>query len=306
MLTRIALPAFVLTLVANAGLALADGEQWTTNFEEAKATAKKENKSILMDFTGSDWCYYCIQLDKKVFSKEVFQKEAPKHFVLLKVDYPRDKSKQSKEEIAQNEKLKATYGYAVSGYPTVLLTDAEGRPFAKKTGYGGTEAAKYVEELKSDAAIRKQRDDLLTKAENAEGIAKAKLLDQAVSLIDSELGVSAYSDIIDQIVALDSQGKAGLKSKYEEVLKLAKVKDVVAEIRRSGNLDESLAKINKLITDLDLKGEVLQEAMYYKGYIQFQKGDKDASKTTLEAALKLAPESKMGKQIERILENAFK
>ena len=48
------------------------GDGWMTNFEEAKAKAAKENKSLLVDFTGSDWCGYCIQLHKNVFSKDAF------------------------------------------------------------------------------------------------------------------------------------------------------------------------------------------------------------------------------------------
>ena len=52
------------------GSAFAD-ESWMTNFEEAKAKAAKENKSLLVDFTGSDWCGYCIKLHKSVFSKDV-------------------------------------------------------------------------------------------------------------------------------------------------------------------------------------------------------------------------------------------
>lgn len=300
MLKRISLPALLLSLVATAGLARAEGDQWLVDFDKAKAQAKKEGKSILMDFTGSDWCGYCIQLDKKVFSQEVFQQEAPKHFVLLKLDYPRDKSKQTKEEIAQNAELRQKYGYAISGYPTILLTDAEGQPFAKKGGYDGTPAPEYVAELKEKAAIRKQLDDFFTKAEGAEGVDKATLLDKALSLVDAELVFNVYSDTVDQIAALDANNKAGLKSKYQAKVELAKLKTA------SGSPKEKLEKVNKLIAELDLKGEVLQEAMFIKAFQQYSTDDKEGAKTTLEAALKLAPESQVGQQIDSILKRVFK
>jgi thioredoxin-related protein len=304
MLKQITLPAILATVVSLTGVTMADGDLWTRCYEEAQAKAKKEGKSILMEFTGSDWCPPCKALTKNVFKTEAFTAEAPQSFVLLLLDFPRDKSKQTKEEIAQNEKLKNKY--SISGYPTILLTDDQGRPFAKKVGYGGTAAKAYVADLSKSAGIRQQLDDLRAKAEGAEGIAKAKLLDQSLSLLDSELVLSSYSDTVDEIVALDPKDAAGLKSKYGELAKVAQVKEVIAGIQRSGNLDESLAKLNKVITELDLKGEALQEAMYFKGVVQYKKGDKETSKTTLEAALKLSADSKLGKQIERILGSAFK
>ena len=74
---------------------------WLVDFEKAKAQAAKEEKSILMEFTGSDWCPPCKALHKNVLIKDVFKQEMPKHFILLKLDNPRDKSKQTPEEIAQ-------------------------------------------------------------------------------------------------------------------------------------------------------------------------------------------------------------
>ncbi len=74
-------------------------EGWVVDFEKAKAQAAKEGKSILMEFTGSDWCPPCKALHKNVLIKDVFKTEMPKSFVLLKLDSPRDKSKQTPEEI---------------------------------------------------------------------------------------------------------------------------------------------------------------------------------------------------------------
>ena len=133
------------TLLATATLAFAGGDGWLTDFEAAKAQAKEENKPILVDFTGSDWCGWCIKLNKEVFSKSSFKDYAKENLVRLELDYPR-KKELSKELKKQNAELRKKY--EVRGYPTILLIDAKGKVLAK-TGYqkGGPDA--YVTHLKS-------------------------------------------------------------------------------------------------------------------------------------------------------------
>jgi len=92
-----------LTLLAVIGLSLTAvaEEGWLVDFAKAKAQSAKEGKPILMEFTGSDWCPPCKALHKNVLTSAVFKKQMPEKFILLKLDNPRDKSKQTPEEIAQ-------------------------------------------------------------------------------------------------------------------------------------------------------------------------------------------------------------
>jgi protein disulfide-isomerase len=117
---------------------------WMTDFEAAKVKAKAENKPMLLDFTGSDWCGWCIKLDKEVFGEAAFKDYAEAELVLVELDFPRGK-KQSAELKAQNEALAKQYG--VRGFPTILVLSPEGE-LIEKTGYqrGGPEA--YVEHIK--------------------------------------------------------------------------------------------------------------------------------------------------------------
>ena len=127
-------------------------EGWETDFEKAKAQAKAENKHILIDFSGSDWCGWCIKLDKEVFSKKAFKEYAGENLVLVLADFPRDKSKQSEELQKQNDNLMKNF--AVRGFPTVYILDSSGKSIAK-TGYqaGGPEAyVEHVKKLIADAA----------------------------------------------------------------------------------------------------------------------------------------------------------
>jgi protein disulfide-isomerase len=111
--------------------AVAQESSWLTNFEEAKAAAKKDQKLILADFTGSDWCGWCIKLKDEVFSKPEFQEWAAKNVVLLELDFPR-KTEQDTELKKQNQELAKKYG--IRGYPTILFLDADGKQIGQ-TGY---------------------------------------------------------------------------------------------------------------------------------------------------------------------------
>jgi thioredoxin-related protein len=117
--------------------------KWETDLEVAKKRAKDENKEILADFTGSDWCGWCIKLKKEVFDQPEFKEYAKKHLVMLELDFPNQKKLPAKE-VKQNAKLAEEF--KVQGYPTILLMDAEGKEIAR-TGYQKGGPANYVEHL---------------------------------------------------------------------------------------------------------------------------------------------------------------
>ena len=116
---------------------------WLTSYDQAQKEAQAKNRLLLMDFTGSDWCGWCIMLDKEVFSKAEFKEYASKNLVLLELDFPRGK-KMPPEVTAQNEKLAVKYG--IQGFPTVVVFDSSGKPLGA-LGYqpGGPQA--FIAEL---------------------------------------------------------------------------------------------------------------------------------------------------------------
>jgi protein disulfide-isomerase len=120
-LCRLAASGVALALVSSTLFAAAG---WGDNYEKALAQAKAEKKLVLLDFTGSDWCGWCIKLDKEVFSKKEFKDYAKDNLVLVEVDFPQSKQ-QSKELKAQNEKLQAKYG--IQGYPTIVVLNPDGK-----------------------------------------------------------------------------------------------------------------------------------------------------------------------------------
>lgn len=118
---------------------------WNGNLEKAIEQAKKENKAVLVNFTGSDWCIWCKRLSAEVFQQKEFEEYAKKSLVLVMLDFPKD-IEQTQETKEYNNKLAQKYG--IQGFPTILLIDGQGKLVAQ-TGYQPGGAAKYVEHLKS-------------------------------------------------------------------------------------------------------------------------------------------------------------
>src|SRR2546425_3314340 len=97
--------------------------QWLTDLPKAQAQAKKENKLVMLDFTGSDWCGWCIRVNKEVFSKPEFAKYAKENLVLVEVDFPRHKEQSAQQKKANQALMEK---YKIEGYPTIIVLNGTG------------------------------------------------------------------------------------------------------------------------------------------------------------------------------------
>jgi protein disulfide-isomerase len=125
-------------VLASAGALACAESSWTTSLKTATAQARKTGKPILIDFTGSDWCPWCMKLHAEVFDTPAFATWAADNVVLLECDFPN--GRQPPADIkAQNAELAQKFN--VSGYPTVVFIDADGNELGR-TGYiqGGADA----------------------------------------------------------------------------------------------------------------------------------------------------------------------
>tara|TARA_B110000495_G_scaffold131292_1_gene114488 strand:- start:254 stop:1039 length:786 start_codon:yes stop_codon:yes gene_type:complete len=255
-----------------------------------------------MEFTGSDWCPPCKALHKNVLVKDIFKEEMPKHYILLKLDNPRDKSKQTDAEKAQYKELAREY--KVTGVPSVFLADAEGKPFFKNSGYSGQSADEWVEQMVGKSRIPKA----LAKAKKAKGIERAKLLDTALTLMGSKFANESHGEKIDEIIKLDAKNKAGLKVKYEGARKAVAFKDSLTQImsdNRGAKTEVLIAKVDALVKMEKATGESLQQALFMQSSIMFQAKKKDEAEKLLIKAQKAAPKSDTAKRIDGILKQYF-
>lgn len=121
---------------------------WMTDYDAALKKAAAENKYVLVDFSGSDWCGWCIKLDKEVFSKEEFVNYADENLILVLVDFPRSKEQPEQQKAANNALAKK---YGIQGFPTVLILNPQGE-LVKRTGYQQGGAGPYIEMIKNTIA----------------------------------------------------------------------------------------------------------------------------------------------------------
>ncbi len=122
----------------------AQESQWLTDLSKAQAKAKKENKLVLMDFNGSDWCPPCKALRKNVLSAREFLDYAKKNLVLVDVDFPRHTA-QAAELKKANEALSKKFG--IEAFPTVIVLSGEGKELKKSSGYDGQTPKDFISDL---------------------------------------------------------------------------------------------------------------------------------------------------------------
>lgn len=134
---RLFSPLFALLALTSLSFA---GEGWITDYQDALKQAKEQNRPVLVDFTGSDWCGWCIKLNKEVFSKPEFQDFAKDNLVLLEIDFPSNPKSLPAATQKQNAELQKKFG--VDGFPTLVLLDGDGKEITRHVGYlpGGPNA----------------------------------------------------------------------------------------------------------------------------------------------------------------------
>ena len=127
---------FVICMVAAVcSICSAASAAWMTNLREAGEVAKKENKYILVEFTGSDWCRYCIIQKKTVLDTPEFCAWLAKHCVPVEIDVPHDATLVGGEQ-QKLENYRICEEYQVNRFPTVLLLSPHG---ALIGGYHGAQ-----------------------------------------------------------------------------------------------------------------------------------------------------------------------
>jgi len=126
---------------------------FTDDFDAALKASAASSRPVVAVFSGSDWCCWCTRLEEEVFAKEAFLKDATNRYELVFVDSPRDKTRLSEKAKKRNPEL--VKKYAIRGYPTVLVLDAQGGVLGK-TGYqrgGGEKYLRHLEKLVANGPL---------------------------------------------------------------------------------------------------------------------------------------------------------
>ncbi|MBI5486031.1 MAG: thioredoxin family protein [Deltaproteobacteria bacterium] len=114
--------------------------KWLTSYKGALAASKRTSRPILANFTGSDWCGWCMRLAEEVFDTDTFSDWAKTTVVLLTIDFP-DRKRQTAQVKAQNKRLQEKH--KVEGYPTVIFLDSAGARIGE-SGYESGGAKRWI------------------------------------------------------------------------------------------------------------------------------------------------------------------
>lgn len=277
-------------------------EGWLTDMDAAKKQAAEQKKDLMIEFTGSDWCPPCMQLRANVFSKPDFQQEAQKNFVLVELDYPRNKE-QSAEMKSANDKLAKEYD--VKGFPTVVFADASGKPFGGFVGGRSREdVMKAMQEaLKNKTAIQAAEANV-AKATTDE--AKVAALMEVLKLAPQDYVDNFYGNVKAEIKKLDKDDKSGLKAADAHADQLKKeqkeLQDYFAGKLTAKSTPAEALQVVKAYPNRDkLLPETQQELLMMEfGTFLNSTGDVDGAVLILDKVAELKPGTEAGQQAPRI------
>ncbi|MDB5145233.1 MAG: Thioredoxin-related protein [Mucilaginibacter sp.] len=126
---------------------LLPGVNWLGDFNTAKTEAVKEDKMILINFSGSDWCGPCIRLRKEILESSTFEDYAKDHLVLVRADFPRQKKNQlDAVQVKRNEALADKYN-PEGKFPYTLLVDKNGKVLKEWDGFPNESPEKFISEI---------------------------------------------------------------------------------------------------------------------------------------------------------------
>lgn len=232
--------------------------QWMTDLPAAQERAAAEGKAVLADFTGSDWCGWCIRLRKNVFDTPEFEAYAADKFVLLEVDVPRNPDF-DKELRARNQEL--CNRFAIDGFPTVLVLTPQGQPVGGFVG-GLPDLAAVSAPL--DAGAENAR--AYTEAAAMEnGPEKAAALYKVYTNIPAGMRAKATA-LRDEIMAMDPEDTTGIRALVAAQVQKAAMN---AELRDAKDVPAMLAVVDKYLPEakaenrgamLNLKAQLLLSA----------------------------------------------
>ncbi len=233
---------------------------WHTDLEKGKKLAQQEGKDLLIKFTRSQGCGWCLKLEKEVISQTSFKEQMSQNYILVIINYPRDHRQWSPEFKKRHEQLKKYYH--VNHLPNLVFADANGRPYESKS-YRNQNPEVYFKEIIKIHDQRKNRDAALAAAQHAEGKVKARLLEKGLAEVSRKYHLY-YPKVLAEITKADPDDTSGFmgKIRVSEIHKA--MHHLLASYYEENNYLAIPAVIDDYIKTHQPKNEALQIALLYK------------------------------------------
>lgn len=281
-------------------------EAWSANPAEAMQQAAARKKGVMLEFTGSDWCGACIMQKKQALSLPKVQEGIVRSFIPVELDYPR-KKQQDEQTRASLETYKKSYG--ITGFPTLVFADAQGRPVHTVVGYSNPDQVmqdteKAAEALKTQQALTAKLAGQLT------GQQRRDALVQLLNTVPQSSIRTFYKPALEELAKLDPQDASGIRAKLNRKELLNTQREELADTFRQKNVhilaeqkpDEALSIMDGYLKKDGLLPEVKQAVLMQEVNLLMQQNRVNELERPLKEAIALLPDSFEGKMCSRLLE----
>lgn len=261
--------------------------EWSTDLDAARTRAAAEGKSVLIDFTGSDWCGYCIQLKKNVFDTPEFEAFAKDKFLFVEIDVPQNVSRIGEELYNKNQQL--CKQYKIAGFPTIMLMSPEGYVIG---GFVGGANMARVKDCLNTAQANAEK---VVAAQKLQGSEKAKLLAEVHASLARDLK-PANTLMVQAIAEADVDNVTGMKDMAKAA---AQMEELEAKLNATGgNAQKALPIINEAIKNaypvnmedmLMVKGQIIMALVNSKLQVADSVEDVEAIRDLMNELVECAP-----------------
>jgi thioredoxin-related protein len=272
---------------------------WHRDYASAMNEARTENKKLLIVFTGTDWIEICAKFYDEILGDPSFIETVSAKFALLKLEYPKD-NVLPREEAAQKAVLREAY--RVRGFPTVVLTDAAGRPFGLN-GYQPLAPKEYGEQILAINAVHEEGLEVAKKATELSGEEKAKGLSRAIPDLPGALVARFYRPEIEAVLAADPEDSLKLGGPFRKLLAEADYSKEIQKLARESKWTEMIAATDRHIASQKLDGEALQGALLNRAGFERRSGKEEAATVTLRQIVAIDAKSAPGEEAVRLLKS---
>jgi len=290
--------AFLLTWSSSADLRAEDAVVWHTDYRAAVDEAREEKKKLLIVFTGVEWIDICRTFQEDILSKQTFMDAVSARFSLLTLEYPED-NKLPRQEAVQKSLLRDAY--RVRGFPTVVMTDLQGRPFGLN-GFQPVTAEEYAKQILEMDLAHEEKLIALTEAKTLEGTAKAKRMSEGLPDLPGNLLARYYRAEMEQIIAADAADSLKLSAGFKRLIVDLEYSQKMEALARSSKWVEMEELSDRYMADNKLEGVALQKALLNKaGVLGLLKKTEDLRKT-LDRIVVIDPTSDPGMKAKKMIE----
>jgi len=260
---------------------------WHDTYAAGAAEAAETGKDLLVVFTGTDWIEICEIFDREVLSQTEFIDAVTEKFALVKLEYP-ENNRLPRGEATRKQFLRDAY--RVRGFPTVVLTDKDGRPFGFN-GYQPVTPAEYAELTLEMEAIHKNGLQRLEEAQSLSGVEKASAIAEGLPTLPGGLAAMFYRKELEEMVVADPEVTLGSTANFKKMMVDLDYGIEMQRLEKDVQWAKMIELTEALIEDNNLEGPALQKSLLIKSGVQQKQANTAGRIQTLLDLIKIDPKT---------------